>query len=103
MTVMKALPPFELEVKETSVRSFDELEEVRARLVRAQRIENLAIRQLSKVSSRTTMDRESFNRLMAKAQETRRASLAAYEDWLQAVERFRGTADGIPAERNREV
>jgi hypothetical protein len=92
---MKALLPVELEGARISERPFDDLEAIRTRLVRAQRAESLAIRRLSRLSSGTTMDSAAFSRLMAKTQEARQASLAAYDDWLRAVERFCGTADRI--------
>jgi len=74
------------------VETFEALEEVRARLVDAQRAEELAIRRLNELNLKAGADKELFRKRLAQAHATRERAVAAYEAWKEAVERFREQA-----------
>ena len=78
-----------------------QLHELRDRLVRAQRAENKAIRELSEFSTeRQSSDKTRFKQLLDAVHLARERSLAAYEAWNQAVRALqngdRSLADAEP-------
>ena len=66
--------------------SLEELEALRAALVRAQRKENACIRKLSAFMQSTPKDRSGFRDLLAECQSARGATMAAYKAWIRAAE-----------------
>jgi hypothetical protein len=80
--------------------TLEDLEAIRARLVRSQRDEATAIRKLNELSMKRQADKAAFDKLLADAKATRDRALAAYEAWSRAVESYR--ADAVTRVRERE-
>jgi hypothetical protein len=78
-----------------------QLEELRATLVRAQRAENACVRKLNAVLVASPTDRTTFPQLAARCHAARVRSVAAYEAWSAAVERF--GAQGAATSVGRDV
>lgn len=85
---MKELPTSPLRPLSASAETFDELEEIRARLVRAQASEDQALRRLGEATQRAKENRAVLNKLLAEALATRRRAIEAYAEWNRAVERI---------------
>ena len=64
----------------------EDLGELRTRLVRAQRAENAAVRKLSDVLSRNTLDKAAIKRLQYEVHIAREYAHAAYEAWNRAAQ-----------------
>jgi hypothetical protein len=86
---MKAPPPSEAWPVSSDAHSFEQLEEARAKLVRAQDAENDAIRRLNKVNAENAAHRAEAKRLLAQAKAARDRCMEAYAQWEAAVERFK--------------
>lgn len=67
------------------MKTIEQLSELRARLVRAQRRENAAIRKMSEFSLKGG-DRATFKRLLDDVHRARVESVALYEQWNAAVQ-----------------
>ena len=78
--------------------SMQQLNELRAQLVRAQRAENACVRKLNALLLATPTDRGAYVNLLARCHAARERSVAAYDAWARAVERFgeQTTVDGHP-------
>lgn len=68
--------------------TFEELEAIRVRLVRAQREESLAVRKLNALTRTSRANRLTFEQLLVEARVARERAVAAYEEWAMAVEKF---------------
>jgi hypothetical protein len=77
------------------MKTLEQLSDLRARLVRAQRLENAAIRKMSAFSAKGG-DKATFQRLLDDVHRARMASVALYEQWNAAVQVTQPTdeADG---------
>jgi hypothetical protein len=86
---MKPLKRTPLRPLSSTAQTFEELEEIRARLVDAQHAEELAIRKLNELNLKARADKALFRKRLAQAHATRERAVAAYEEWKEAVQRFR--------------
>ena len=67
------------------MKTLEQLSDLRARLVRAQRRESAAIRKMTEFTARGSGDKASFERLLEGVHQARVASVALYEEWNAAV------------------
>jgi predicted negative regulator of RcsB-dependent stress response len=86
---MKAPPPLDAWPVSSDAHSFDELEEIRARLARAQQAENEAIRKLNRLNAQNCANRAESRRLLAEAKAAKDRCVEAYARWEAAVQRFK--------------
>jgi hypothetical protein len=89
---MKALKGTTLRPLSSTAQTFEELEEIRARLVDAQRAEERAIRKLNELNLEARANKELFRKRLAQAHATRERAVAAYVAWKEAVQRYREQA-----------
>jgi GrpB-like predicted nucleotidyltransferase (UPF0157 family) len=76
--------------------TMQQLEDLRTRLVRAQRAENTCVRKLNAMLMTSPSDRTAYDKLAEECHAARQRSTAAYKAWSDAVGRYRGQMEGIP-------
>jgi len=82
---------------------FDQLHELRANLVRAQRAENEAIRNLGEFTAAAKADRARFKVLLNALHAAREKSVAAYDKWAEAVSVYQtGTVSDAQSARTED-
>ena len=68
--------------------TIQQLEALRAQLVRAQRLENACVRKLNSLLVAGLSDRAAYRHLVDRCAAARQRSIAAYEAWSAAVARL---------------
>jgi hypothetical protein len=77
--------------------TFEQLHELHACLVRAQRAETAAIRKLSEFTASGKRGGESFNLLLDAVQAARRRTVELYDEWDRHVRVLQAESSGLPA------
>ena len=67
------------------MKTLEQLSDLRARLVRAQRRESSAIRKMTEFTARGSGDKAGFERLLEAVHQARLASVTLYDEWNAAV------------------
>ena len=83
--------------------TFEQLHELHARLVRAQRAETIAIRRLSELTASGKRGRESFGLLLDAVQAARRRTVELYEEWDRHVRALQADSGGASATAERHA
>ena len=76
--------------------TMQQLEELWAQLLRAQRTENAYVRQLNALILASPSDRTSYDRLAEQCHAARLRSTEAYDEWSKAVARYGAPTQQAP-------
>ena len=76
------------------MKTLEQLSDLRARLVRAQRRESAAIRKMTEFTAKGSGDKARFERLLGGVHQARLASVTLYGEWNAAVLAAQGMDEG---------
>jgi len=97
---MKKPPRSLLRPTSAAAGNIEEIEEIRARLVRAQNEENQAIRKLGRLTAHAQTNKTELDRLMAHAKATRERAIAVYDELAKLLDQIEKRRDGGNDTRN---